>query len=89
MLSPDLPPAEAPMSVEAHLARWPTGAWKTELIRGVIYAYARGQFDERDIATAERAFPGRRGLINANGDLEVHPAGTSPLESILDGDPSE
>ncbi|WP_329580765.1 hypothetical protein [Streptomyces sp. NBC_01361] len=64
------------------LARRPTGAWKTELVGGVLYFY--GEFDERDIATAERTYPGRRALINRANDLEVHPGDTGPARSVLD-----
>ncbi|RAJ69462.1 MULTISPECIES: hypothetical protein [unclassified Streptomyces] len=80
--TPDLPAPRAPMTAEAVLARWPTGAWKTELIGSVLYFH--GAFDERDVDTAARAYPGRRVLVNTAHDLEVHPAGTTPLLSILD-----
>lgn len=46
MLGSDLPPATAPMTVEALTKQWPTGAEEVELIHGVI-VFA-GHFDERD-----------------------------------------
>ncbi|WP_338704348.1 hypothetical protein V2W30_41250 (plasmid) [Streptomyces sp. Q6] len=84
MFGPDLPPASEPMTFEAFLARWPTGAWKTEMIDGVVYFY--GEFDERDVQVAERAYPGRRALINRANDLELHPGGTARLRSVLEVD---
>jgi hypothetical protein len=45
------------MTVEVLLARWPTAAQKAELFHGVlIFA---GDFDERDLETARRPYPGR------------------------------
>ncbi|WP_328541167.1 hypothetical protein OHT17_50970 [Streptomyces sp. NBC_00371] len=79
---PDLPDPREPMTVEAVLTRWPTGAWKRELIDGVIYFY--GEFDQRDIEIAQRTYPGRRVLVNRAKDLEVHPGGASPARSVLD-----
>ncbi|MEV6702479.1 hypothetical protein AB0M68_35970 [Streptomyces sp. NPDC051453] len=82
MNSPDLPPAHEPMTAEAVLSRWPTNATKHELLDGALYFY--GTFDERDISTAERTYPGRRALINREGALEVHPAGPGKPHSVLD-----
>ncbi|MFL4910687.1 hypothetical protein ACJ6WF_48260 [Streptomyces sp. MMS24-I2-30] len=45
MPGPDLPPAAAPMTTHALLARWPTGAQKVELLHGVLVFV--GDFDER------------------------------------------
>lgn len=73
MPGPDLPPSAAPMTAEALLTRWPTGAQKVELIHGVLVF--PGTFDERDLETARRTYPGRRPVLNADGGLEVHPAG--------------
>jgi len=70
---PDLPPATEPMTAEAMLSRWPTGAQKVELFHGVLVF--TGDFDERDLDTAQRTYPGRRPVLNADGGLEVHPAG--------------
>ncbi|WP_129820406.1 hypothetical protein [Streptomyces albidoflavus] len=84
MPGPDLPPATAPMTVEALIGRWPTGAEKVELIHGVM-VFA-GHFDERDLDTARRTYPGRRPVINADGGLEVHPAGPGRPAPLL-GDP--
>ncbi|MFF8867817.1 hypothetical protein ACF08B_37895 [Streptomyces sp. NPDC015139] len=73
MPGPDLPPAAAPMTAEALLSRWPTGVQKVELVHGVLIF--TGRFDERDLDTARRAYPGRRAVLNTDGGLEVHPAG--------------
>ncbi|MBC7271479.1 hypothetical protein ACF09G_37305 [Streptomyces albogriseolus] len=61
------------MTAEALLSRWPTGAQKVELLHGVLVFV--GDFDERDLETARRTYPGRRPVLNADGGLEVHPAG--------------
>ncbi|MEU9397048.1 hypothetical protein AB0D86_44555 [Streptomyces sp. NPDC048324] len=82
MPGPDLPPAAAPMTVEALIGRWPTGAEKVELIHGVM-VFA-GHFDERDLDTARRTYPGRRPVINADGGLEIHPAGSGRPAPLLD-----
>ncbi|MFD6891153.1 hypothetical protein [Streptomyces sp. NPDC059957] len=60
------------MIIDAFLHRWPSGVQRTELIRGVMLF--TGDFDERDIAAAERTYPGRHILLNADGGIEVHPA---------------
>ncbi|MFD7206274.1 hypothetical protein [Streptomyces sp. NPDC059893] len=70
------------MTPDVLLARWPTGAWKTEIIDGSLYFY--GDFDQRDVAAAQRTYPGRRALINRTGALEVHPAGPGAARSVLD-----
>ncbi|GAA3234947.1 hypothetical protein GCM10010468_68420 [Actinocorallia longicatena] len=54
---PDLPTADDPFEVDAFSRRWPTGAEKIELQDGVPVFY--GRWDERDVAIAERAYPGR------------------------------
>ncbi|MFE1764064.1 hypothetical protein ACFW81_07590 [Streptomyces angustmyceticus] len=41
-------------------------------------------FDERDATTARRTYPGRRVLVNADRNLEVHPAGRGLPRSLLD-----
>ncbi|WP_327299432.1 hypothetical protein [Streptomyces sp. NBC_01197] len=37
-----------------------------------------GDFDERDLETAKRTYPSRRPVLNTDGGIEVHPAGSSP-----------
>lgn len=90
MPGPDLPPPAAPMTAEVLLARWPTAAPKAELFHGVlIFA---GDFDERDVETARHTYPGRRLVLNADGGLEVHPAGAgvpAPLVSRASGSPGQ
>lgn len=61
------------MTVETLLARWPTAAQKVELVHGVLIF--TGDFDERDLETARRTYPGRHPVLNVDGGLEVHPAG--------------
>ena len=73
MPGPDLPPAAQPMTVDAFMSRWPTSAEKVELFAGVLVF--TGHFDERDLETAQRTYPGRRPVLNADHGLEVHPAG--------------
>jgi len=70
---PDLPPTTEPMTADALLSRWPTGAQKAELFHGVLVF--TGDFDARDLDTAQRTYPGRRPVLNADDGLEVHPAG--------------
>ncbi|MBW1603898.1 hypothetical protein JJV70_17660 [Streptomyces sp. JJ66] len=45
-----------------------------------------GHFDERDLETARRTYPGRRPVINTDGGLEIHPAGPGQPAPLL-GDP--
>ncbi|MFD5426360.1 hypothetical protein [Streptomyces sp. NPDC127084] len=74
------------MTAEGFLARWPTAAQKAELLYGVLVFV--GDFDERDLETARRTYPGRRPVLNADGGLEVHPAGVgdpAPLVSRTAG----
>lgn len=54
---PDLPAADEAFDVAAFFRRWPTGAEKIELHDGSPVFY--GRWDERDVATAQRAYPGR------------------------------
>jgi hypothetical protein len=68
--TPDLPAPHEPFTIDAYLHRWPSGAEKVELWAGALVFY--GQFDERDIVTAERTFPGRRVVLNEDRGLEVH-----------------
>ncbi|MFE7306335.1 hypothetical protein ACFU8A_17430 [Streptomyces sp. NPDC057546] len=79
---PDLPAPDQPMTTEALLHRWPSAYMRTELVHGVIMF--SGDFDERDAAIARRTYPGRQVLLNADGGIEVHPAGTDPARSLLD-----
>jgi len=54
---PDLPHCEEPILVDAFGHRWPTGAEKVELWDGCPVFY--GEWDERDVEIAQRAYPGR------------------------------
>ncbi|MFF3726956.1 hypothetical protein ACFYYM_31845 [Streptomyces erythrochromogenes] len=69
------------MTTDALLTRWPTATQKVELIHGVLIFV--GDFDERDLETARRTYPGRRPVLNADGGLEVHPAGTGDPTPLL------
>lgn len=82
MAGASLPPADEPMTVAACLDPWPTAPMRTELIHGVLLF--TGDFDERDAITAQRTYPGRRVLVNTDGNLEIHPAGPGLPRSLLD-----
>jgi hypothetical protein len=79
---PDLPAPDDLFDIDAWQYRWPTGAEKTELYAGVIVF--SGQFDERDVATAQRAYPGRQIVLNEGGGIEIHPAADVPARSIIE-----
>ncbi|MGW5657221.1 hypothetical protein [Streptomyces humi] len=72
MPGPDLPPPHEPITAAVYLNRWPSAVVRAEFLHGVLLFY--GDFDERDIAIAQRTYPGRRVLLNADCGLEVHPA---------------
>ncbi len=65
---PDLPPPHEPISGDAYDYRWPMGSEKIERDNGAPYFY--GYFDQRDVEIAERAFPGRRAVIEPHLDGE-------------------
>ncbi|GAB2806725.1 hypothetical protein GCM10022221_00110 [Actinocorallia aurea] len=54
---PDLPAADEAFGIDSFLRRWPTGVEKVELHNGSPVFY--GRWDERDVAIAQRAYPGR------------------------------
>ncbi|GLZ11055.1 hypothetical protein Acsp04_12900 [Actinomadura sp. NBRC 104425] len=56
-IGPDLPHCEEPILIDAFGHRWPTGAEKVELWDGCPVFY--GEWDERDVEIAQRAYPGR------------------------------
>nr|CEL19207.1 hypothetical protein [Kibdelosporangium sp. MJ126-NF4]CTQ94993.1 hypothetical protein [Kibdelosporangium sp. MJ126-NF4] len=68
--------------IDAWQHRWPSGTWKAELVSGVLVF--SGQFDERDLKTARRTYPGRQVVLNEGGGIEVHPAGDNPPRSIFE-----
>lgn len=72
MKGPDLPSPEQGFTVEQWRHRWPVAVEKTELVGGVIIFV--GEFDSRDVETAQRTYPGRRALLTETGHIEVHPA---------------
>ncbi|MFD8376083.1 hypothetical protein ACFV2Z_35910 [Streptomyces sp. NPDC059688] len=74
------------MATEALLSRWPTGAQKVELVHGVIVSV--GDFDKRGRVTAQRAYPGGRPVLNADGGLEIHPPGPDWPAPLVDDAPS-
>jgi hypothetical protein len=47
-----------PTFTRADMKRWPIGVEQTEVIQGRAYFY--GDFNEDDVETAQRAFPGYR-----------------------------
>ncbi len=69
------------MATEVLLSRWPTGAQKAELLHDVLIFV--GDFDELDVEAARRTYPGRRPMLNADGGLEVHPAGAGDPTPLL------
>jgi hypothetical protein len=75
MSGPDLPPPEQLFDVHAFSHRWPTGAEKAELVDGVLCF--TGDFDERDLEIARRAYPGRRVTLGPDNVLEIYPAGST------------
>lgn len=73
MTGPDLPSPDRGFTVDEYRYRWPTGAEKVELVHGVLVFM--GQWDERDVEIAQRAYPGRIIRLRYDGTvLEVHPA---------------
>jgi hypothetical protein len=72
----DLPPADEKILIDAFGSRWPTGAEKAELWDGCPVFY--GQWDERDVEIAQRAYPGRLVRLDQEpgkpGILRVQPA---------------
>jgi hypothetical protein len=79
---PDLPTPDELFDIDAWQSRWPTGAEKVELCRGV--PVFQGQFDERDVVIAQGACPGRHIVLNESGGIEIHPAGTVAPRSVFD-----
>jgi hypothetical protein len=77
---PNLPKPHEPFTVDAFSHRWPTGAEKVELFDGVPLFY--GDFDHRDVEAAQRAYPGRRVLLNESGGIEIHPASDDPSQTL-------
>jgi hypothetical protein len=82
MNGPDLPAPDELFNIDAWQYRWPTGAEKAELYEGVIVFC--GQFDERDVVTAQRTYPGRPVVLNESGGIEIHPADIAPPRSIFE-----
>lgn len=82
MSGPDLPAPDQPFDVSAWMHRWPSGTLKSELFDGVLVF--SGEFDERDLPTAQGAFPGRQVVLNDGGGIEIHPASQTPPRSIFE-----
>jgi hypothetical protein len=72
-MAADLPPPSNAMTVAAYESHWPSGSEKIELLDGTIVFH--GAFSEQDVQTAELVYPVRRIVLNADGGIEVHPAG--------------
>jgi hypothetical protein len=72
---PDLPRPREPFTAP-HLDRWPPGA---ELRDGQLYW--PGEFDERDVMVARRAFPGSRVRIVPGAGLMIGPVREQALVS--------
>ena len=43
-----------------------------------------GEFDERDVVIAQRAYPGRQVLLAPGGSIEIHPANPRPARLLLE-----
>jgi hypothetical protein len=71
-----LPPADQRIEIDTFGYRWPTGAEKAELWDGCPVFY--GVWDQRDVAIAQRAYPGRVIRLDQEagrpGTLRVLPA---------------
>ncbi|WP_206077878.1 hypothetical protein [Prauserella endophytica] len=55
---------------------------KVELVDGVLVS--SGQFDERDLQTAQGAYPGRQVILKEGGGIEIHPASATRPRSIYE-----
>lgn len=82
MAGPDLPAPHELFGIEAWECRWPSGTHKAELVAGVLVF--SGEFDRRDVEIAQRAYPGRRIVLNEGGGIEIHPASDTPPPSIFE-----
>ncbi len=80
MTGPDLPDPNELFDIGVWRDRWPSGTYKAELFAGVLVF--SGEFDHRDVETAQRTYPGRRVLLNEGGGIEIHPGGDTPLQSF-------
>lgn len=76
-----LPPVDQPFDIDS-LARWPMGVEKRELWGGVLVFY--GEFDERDVIIASRAFPGRAIALDDAGAMLVGPPPDSDGVDVVD-----
>lgn len=76
---PDLPGPEDAFEIDVFTRRWPTGAEKVELQHGHPVFY--GRWDERDVAIAQRAYPGRVVRLDqrpgAPGTMRILPAASA------------
>ncbi|WP_067461778.1 Uma2 family endonuclease [Actinomadura macra] len=81
---PDMPYPRDPILFDVFGHRWPTGAEKVELWEGCPVFY--GQWDERDVEIAERAYPGRVIRLDQPpgepGTMTILPAPTPANETV-------
>lgn len=82
MVGPDMPRPDELFEIDVWLHRWPSAIHKAELFHGVL-VYS-GDFDERDVETASRAYPGRQVVLNEGGGIELQTAGSGEPRSIFD-----
>lgn len=80
-----LPGPHELFGVEHWRERWPSASRKCELYAGVLVFW--GEFDQRDVDTARRTYPGRRVILSASGAIEVHPAGDAEPTSVFEDFP--
>lgn len=77
-LGPDLPDDGGPFEIGHWEYRWPTGCSRpAELIGGRLVFY--GPFDERDLATARRAYPHHDVVLTDDSfNIELRPTRSEP-----------
>jgi hypothetical protein len=79
---PDLPAPHELFGVADWRTRWPSGSHKCELYAGILVYW--GEFDQRDVDTGRRTYPGRRVILSASGAIEVHPGGDDEPTSVFE-----
>ena len=70
------PEPDLPFTLDDFRGCWPMKAEKAHLDDG--HPLFDGQFDEEDINTAQRAFPGRPATIDGIGNMTIHTTRCTP-----------
>ncbi|MDO5629698.1 MAG: hypothetical protein Q4G43_15390 [Mobilicoccus sp.] len=76
-----LPSPDMRFGPDHYEQRWPLGAHSCELCNGV--AIWQGPWDDRDVAVAERTFPGRYVTLDAEGNLFVGPCDPGVTRNLI------